>query len=287
MVFQNTISASEEMLAYETLWAMQGETLKSIAQMFKENSVPPSKILEMKSDLFSVDELKKDVKKFIDKKTGFSICLNGTFQYPQKLREARYPLELFYYKGSIDFLEYPCVSVVGSRKCSDEGLINTKQLVMNLAEAGYAIVSGLALGVDTAALATAIASKGKVIGVIGTPIDQYYPKENKGLQDQIAEKHLLISQVPFYRYEKEPFKNKRLYFPQRNETMSALSSATIIVEASDTSGTLTQARAALSQGRKLFILNSCFENKNISWPHHFEEKGAIRVRSLMDIFDNV
>jgi DNA processing protein len=65
--------------------------------------------------------------------------------------------------------------------------------------------------------------------------------------------------------------------------MSALSEGTIIVEASDTSGTLTQARAALQQGRKLFILDFCFENPDITWPHKFAERGAIRVKTADDI----
>jgi DNA processing protein len=81
-----------------------------------------------------------------------------------------------------------------------------------------------------------------------------------------------VSEVPFVRYATEHWKLRRLYFPARNETMSALSEATVIVEASDTSGTLTQARAALKQGRKLFILDSCFDNPNISWPKRFEEE---------------
>ena len=75
----------------------------------------------------------------------------------------------------------------------------------------------------------------------------------------------------------------RLFFPERNVTMSALTEATIIVEAGDTSGTLIQARAALHQGRKLFILDSCFRNPSISWPQKFADKGAIRVMDYDDI----
>ncbi|MDH8206440.1 DNA-processing protein DprA, partial [Klebsiella pneumoniae] len=74
------------------------------------------------------------------------------------------------------------------------------------------------------------------------------------------------SQVPFQRYLDQDYRSNRIFFPERNITMSALTKATIIVEASDTSGTLTQARAALAQGRKLFILESCFQNPSISWP---------------------
>ena len=287
MVLSNTISPKDEMLAYETLWAMQGKTLKSIATMFQEHPVLPSQLLKMSSDMFEVPALQEEVKKYLETKSGFSVCVNGTFQYPPKLREARYPIELFYYKGDIELLSNRCVSVVGSRNCSDEGKRRASKLVRGLVENDYTIVSGLALGVDTAALTAAIGAGGKVIGVIGTPIDQYYPKENQKLQDSIAENQLLISQVPFYRYHTEHFKNRRIYFPQRNETMSALSEATIIIEAGETSGTLTQARAAISQGRKLFILNSCFENKNLTWPRTYEEKGAIRVRDFVDIFSHL
>lgn len=287
MDLPNTILLKDEMLAYETLWAMQGKTLKSIAQMFSEHPVLPSKLLKVASDMFEVPELQMKVQDYLNTKSGFSICLNGTSQYPQALRDSRYPVELFYYKGNLELLNTPCISVVGSRQCSDEGKLRAARLARGLAKQGYTVISGLALGVDTAALTTSTSEGGSVIGVIGTPIDQYYPKENIELQDSIAQNHLLISQVPFYRYNTEPFKNKRVYFPQRNETMSALSAATIIVEAGETSGTLTQARAAIHQRRKLFILNSCFENEKLSWPRKYEEKGAIRVRDFDDIFLNL
>jgi DNA processing protein len=142
----------------------------------------------------------------------------------------------------------------------------------------------LAKGIDTAALTGALEARGKVIAVIGTPIDEYYPKENKELQDYIASHHLLLSQVPFYKYKNEHFKARRYYFPERNKTMSALSEATIIVEASDRSGTLTQARACFKQKRPLFILNSCFENPDITWPHNYSKRDNVyRVQDINDI----
>jgi len=97
----------------------------------------------------------------------------------------------------------------------------------------------------------------------------------------------LISQVPFLKYESQDFRINRTFFPERNKTMSALTEATIIVEASNTSGSLIQARAAIQQGRKLFILNSCFENKDISWPEYYRKKGAIRVYDFNDILTNL
>lgn len=99
------------------------------------------------------------------------------------------------------------------------------------------------------------------------------------------EAHLLISQVPFIRYKRQRIQGNSLLFPERNNTMSALTEATIIVEANDTSGTLFQARAALHQYRQLFILDSCFNNKAITWPERFAEEGAIPVKKQEDILE--
>jgi DNA processing protein len=115
------------------------------------------------------------------------------------------------------------------------------------------------------------------------PITEYYPKENKDLQDFIAKNFLLVSQVPIVRYYQQNFKSNRIFFPERNATMSAISQATVIVEAGETSGSLTQARAALHQGRKLFILDSCFQNPGLTWPKRFEKQGAIRGSDYDDI----
>jgi DNA processing protein len=147
----------------------------------------------------------------------------------------------------------------------------------------FTIVSGLAEGIDTEAHNAAIAAEGETIAVIGTPLNHVYPKSNASLQERIARDHLLISQVPLERYEAQNFRVNRFFFPERNKTMSALTEATIIVEAGETSGTLVQAREAIKQKRKLFILNSCFERSDLTWPKRFEAEGAIRVREYDDI----
>jgi DNA processing protein len=92
-------------------------------------------------------------------------------------------------------------------------------------------------------------------------------------------------QVPIVRYSQQHFKANRYFFPERNATMSALTEATIIVEAGETSGTLVQARHALKQRRKLFILDSCFRNPSITWPAKFVAQGAIRVSEYDEIKD--
>ena len=285
-LFPNSISPREEMIAYEALWAIEGMTEKKMTEIFR-TGVLPSSAVKKEAGLF-YPELIKNVEEFFQKITiPFSIAISRDFQYPERLRQAQYPIELFYYRGALELLNSKCISIVGSRKCSSEGLRRAAKASALLVKHGYTVVSGLAEGADTSALKSAIQEGGKVIGVIGTPIDQYYPKDNKELQDEIAENHLLISQVPFYRYSLESFPFRKHNFPRRNATMSAISDGTIIIEASDTSGTLTQARAAIFQNRKLFVLNSCFENTSITWPWNYEKKGAIRVKDVAEILNHL
>ncbi|MBF0367793.1 MAG: DNA-protecting protein DprA [Oligoflexia bacterium] len=279
----NTISPYQEMVAYELIWARPEMTVKSVTELFAKYKKLPSQIVESDRVKFP-PELEMQVRKHLENKKGFSVSIVGTYQYPSELRKSIHPLELFYYRGNIDLLSTRGISIVGSRKCSDEGKQRTRQLTSALVKAGFTIISGLALGVDTEAHTTAIREGGQTIGVIGTPIDEYYPKENKELQDEIACNHLLIAQVPFYKHHIEPFSAHRFWFPKRNETMAALSCATVIVEASDTSGSLTQARECLRQNKKLFILDSCFNRKDVKWPKNYEAKGAIRVKTMDDIF---
>lgn len=279
---ENGVSPREEMLAYEVLLSRLNTSVKSLVDGLRSTNLLPSQYLKNDRDMFQT-ELVENVQRYLSTKTGFSVSIAGDFQFPGRLRDAGCPAELFYYRGDLGILESRCVSVVGTREATAEGLARARNLAAKLSEHGFTIISGLAEGIDTAALTSAIEHNGRVVGVIGTPIDGHYPRGNEALQESIARRFLLISQVPFYRYKVEAFKMKRLYFPMRNETMSALSEATLIVEAGDTSGTLTQARACLKQGRKLIILDSCFRNPAISWPAKFVEKGAIRVRSIEEI----
>src|SRR3989338_6731685 len=113
---KNIISVFEEMAACETLWAMPNESLKSIALLFKQyNVLLPSELLKIKSDLFDVPNLRSEVASFLSNKNGFSVCVNGDFQYPSRLQDAKYPIQLFYYKGDLGLLDSPCISVVDTR----------------------------------------------------------------------------------------------------------------------------------------------------------------------------
>lgn len=276
------VSPLRELGAYEAMWDEQGATFKTISQRFSatpgalpSHFVPPAKAKDCAD--FVMNRFKDAVVK------RFGVRVHGAGEYPERLRDAAYPVELLYYQGWWDLVESRSVAIVGTRQPTAEGLARTRKLVRQLVKDNFTIVSGLATGIDTEAHKTAIAQGGRTIAVIGTPLTHNYPKENAALQRHIAENFLLISQVPLRRYEKQDYRFNRLFFPERNVTMSALTAATIIVEAGETSGTLIQARAALQQGRKLFILESCFKNRGLTWPQRFADKGAIRVTDYDDI----
>lgn len=277
MIGKSGVSPYEEMLAFEYLYSREKSSLKNITEMTVLSNLLPTQALSNQYGFLEPDGM-DEVREYLENKLGgFSVAVNNTTAWPDKLRDAARPTPLFYYYGDLGLTELPSISIVGSRKASDNGIKRARRLAKELTQHGFVIVSGLAKGIDTAAMTSAIENEGNVIGVIGTPIDQYYPKENRDLQDLVASKYLLVSQVPFYKYANQPLNTRRWYFPERNELMAALSDATVIVEASDTSGTLTQARACFHQHRPLFILKSCFENPNLSWPKKYAERDDVYV----------
>ena len=277
----------KEMVAYEVLWRDKKMTFKSLAQLFARQ---PGKL---PSDLVPaeyIDQLYAEVKATaMSPAMGYrtNLLVHGSYDYPDRLRQAEEPVEVLYYSGHLDYLSTPSVAIVGTRKPSAAGLQQAEKVTRFMAAHRFTIVSGLAAGIDTMVHRTAMAAGGRTIAVIGTPLDQAYPAENAGLQKEIAREHLLITQVPFIRYREQSIKGNRQFFPERNKTMSALSEATIIVEAGQTSGTMIQARAALYQKRKLFILESCFHNKDITWPAAYEQQGAIRVQHFEEILQHL
>tara|TARA_R110002051_G_scaffold323135_1_gene415820 strand:- start:827 stop:1558 length:732 start_codon:yes stop_codon:yes gene_type:complete len=165
--------------------------------------------------------------------------------------------------GDTSLLKRPCIAIIGARKASAEGERRAHQLARQLSAQGIVIVSGLAEGIDTAALTSAIEHGGDVVAVIGTPLDQSYPAKNKKLQETIYHDHLLISQFP---------SGSRVFpsnFPARNRTMAVLSDASIVIEASDSSGSLHQAAECVRLDRWLGIAKSVLDDPSLTWPARF------------------
>jgi DNA processing protein len=276
------IVPARELGAYEALWARQGTTFKSLADIFRTHvgSLPSDFVPESEARQYS--RLAQDAIHAAGIRH-FGIRVHGAGEYPARLRDAEHPVELLYFQGNWDITNSRCVAIVGTRQPSDDGLRRAAKLAQRFVKEGFTVVSGLAQGIDTVAHQTAIAAGGNTIAVLGTPITSCYPPENAALQRRIAGEFLVISQVPIVRHSRQSPRGNRLFFPERNVTMSAMTEASIIVEAGNTSGTLIQGRSALLQKRKLFILDSCFRNPDLVWPAKFVERGAIRVAEFEEI----
>lgn len=222
----------------------------------------------------------KKVKDSFSKLTDDVILVKkGDEPYSKLLAHTKEAPPFLFLKGNVHLLNEKSVCVVGSRNASNESMKKTERLVQSLIKRNIVVNAGLAKGIDTAAHQSALKNNGKTIAVIGTPINQYYPKENKELQIQIEQKGLVVSQFP-------PCNNVyRWNFPTRNGTMSGISLATIIMEAGETSGALKQADYALKQERDVLIPQSAIDNPSISWPEKYISKGAHSFKTLKEALE--
>lgn len=282
-----SISPYRELGAYEALWTETKASFRWIAEKFRHHpgSVP--------SDFVSEDVAFKYAARVrgLLKQSGverFGIRVHGAGEYPESLRIADHPIELLYFQGWWDLVNSRCVAVVGTRQPSAEGEARARRLTANFVADDWTVVSGLARGIDTIVHTTALVEGGRTIAVLGTPLTVRYPGENSDLQRRLAEEQLVVSQVPVIRYMAplNPAAN-RFFFVERNITMSALTTATVIVEAGETSGTLVQARHALKQKKKVFILDNNFRNPDLTWPAKLAEQGARRVREYEEIKEHL
>jgi DNA processing protein len=170
--------------------------------------------------------------------------------YPQNLRAVHDRPPLIFVAGQLRAADAKSVAVIGSRRASPEGLARARAVAERLVTNGYTVNSGLAAGVDTAAHVAALRAGGRTVAVIGTGLMHAYPRQNAQLQARIAERCAVVSRF----WPGSPPTRKS--FPLRNAVMSGLSLATVIVEASETSGARTQARLALAHGRPVLLTKS-------------------------------
>lgn len=279
---ERAVMPMRELGAYEALWMRKGTSFKSLADYFRihPDALPSNFVCATDIERYAALALGTIRHARIGH---FGLRIHGAGEYPPRLRDAKHPLALLYFMGNWDLVSSRCVAIIGTRTPSEEGRRTAAKLTQLLVADRFTIVSGLARGIDTVAHTTALTEGGFTIAILGTPITECYPSENRGLQHRISSRHLVVSQVPIVHYAQQPLRVKRGFFPERNSTISAMSEATIVVEAADSSGTLTAARHALDQGRPLFILDSCLKNRSLSWPRVLLNRGAIRVREYQDI----
>src|SRR6266436_2819856 len=189
--------------------------------------------------------------------------------YPSLLREIYDPPIVLYVKGEWSkCLDQPCVAIVGSRRCSTYGQNAALMLARDLAQRGVTIVSGFARGIDAAAHRGAIEGGGRTVAVIGTGIDEVYPRDHKKLAAEILERGgALVSQFPL---ATPPVSEN---FPYRNRIISGLSLGVVVVEAAENSGSLITARLAIEQNREVFAVPGNITSRN-SFGTNYLIKGA-------------
>lgn len=210
---------------------------------------------------------------------GGDVLILDDGSYPYLLREIADPPITLYVKGDWQAcFDAPCVGVVGSRKCSTYGENASEMLARDLAANGVCVVSGLARGIDTAAHRGAIRGKGKTVAVLGTGIDQVYPKENARLVEEIIQSGgAIVSQFPL---ETPPLKDN---FPYRNRIISGLSLGILIIEASERSGSLITARLAAEQNREVMAVPGNITSKNSFGTNYLIKSGAKLVQQWQDV----
>lgn len=225
----------------------------------------------------------KRAQKIIDdcKRLGISIVTYGDELYPKRLRLIYGPPVVLYTLGDISGIDDEvAITVVGTRRATDYSTYVTEYLSYNLAQAGVIIVSGCAVGIDTAAHTGALKAEGRTVAVLGCGLDVNYPRENRELKKMILKKGALISELP------PGTEASGRIFPVRNRIMAGLSLGALVTHAPERSGSLITAEHALEQGKEVFCVPpySLFDS-NFFGVIKYLRDGAIPVFCADDILN--
>jgi len=201
--------------------------------------------------------------------------------YPPRLARLSDPSPLLLVRGDVESLRAPCVAIVGSRAATAYGLATARALARDLARAGAVVVSGLALGIDAAAHRGALEAGGRTIAVLACGPDRIYPERHRELAERIAQDGAVVSELPVGTSPLPPF------FPLRNRLISGLSSAVVIVEARERSGSLITARHAADQGVDVFAVPGPLSAPTSIGPNRLLRDGAGVALEAADVLDGL
>ena len=198
-------------------------------------------------------------------------------RYPPALAEIPDPPLLLYVSGRVELLAQPLVAVVGSRNASVQGRVDAESFAAALSGAGLCVVSGLALGIDTAAHEGALRGAGSTIAVVGTGLDRVYPARNRALAHRIAAQGCIVSEYPL------GMPPLAANFPRRNRIISGLAAGVLVIEAAAQSGSLITAQLAAEQGREVFALPGSIHSALTKGCHRLIREGAQLVETVDDV----
>ncbi|HXZ10262.1 MAG TPA: DNA-processing protein DprA [Paraburkholderia sp.] len=201
--------------------------------------------------------------------------------YPPALLTMSDPPPLLYVTGRLDLLHTRSVAIVGSRSATPQGIDDARRFSRTLSDAGLAVVSGLALGIDAAAHRGALAGRGSTIAVIGTGADVVYPAAHHQLAHEIAAAGTIVSEWPL------GTSARSAHFPQRNRLIAGLSSGVLIVEAAMRSGSLITARLANEMGRDVFAVPGSIHAPLARGCHRMIKQGAKLVETPDDVLEEL
>jgi len=213
-------------------------------------------------------------------KKGYTVLTIEDEDYPPYLREIFDPPYVLYGVGDLDVLRKPAVSIVGARKSSPYGRAVAEKLASELASCGLVIVSGLARGIDSAAHWGALKG-GQTVAVLGSGLDNIYPRENQGLYKKIIESGAVITEYPL------KAKPLGFHFPLRNRIISGLSMAVVVAEAAERSGSLISAKLALEQNREVMAVPGNITSKLSKGANWLIKNGAKLVEGWEDVVEEI
>lgn len=214
-------------------------------------------------------------------KQGIRIVTWMEAEYPDALKEIHDPPLALYIQGQILPADRHALAIVGTRHATHYGSSVADRLAYGLAKAGFTIVSGLARGIDTVAHEAALKAGGRTLGVLGSAIDQFYPRENLELGKKMASQGAVISEYPLGRPP------DRQTFPYRNRIVAGMTMGIIVVEAGEKSGAVITANAALEQGRHVFAVPGRIDNPAARGCHGLIKSGAKLIETIDDIVDDL
>lgn len=226
-------------------------------------------------DGYGSEELKEILRR------GFKIVTLNCRAYPPLLKHIPDPPPLLVYLGEMD-PEAPCIAIVGSRKATGYGRATAEKLSAGLAQCGCRVVSGMALGIDTAAHQGALSVKqGRTVAVLGSGLTRIYPRQNRSLYYRIADHGAVISELGIFHPP------DARHFPMRNRIIAGMSAGTLVVEAAARSGSLITARQAADYGREVFAVPGSIHSHASSGTHALLKQGAALVETARDILDQL
>ncbi|RKY36332.1 MAG: DNA-protecting protein DprA [Candidatus Omnitrophota bacterium] len=222
-----------------------------------------------KNELRQINRLKVKIVTIIDS------------EYPECLKQIYNPPVVLYVLGDVSILSQVCIGVVGCRRASFYGLTQAERISAELSVKGVCVVSGLAIGIDTAAHKGALSGTGKTIAVLGSGLGNIYPLRNKELAFKIIKQGAIVSEFPLLT---PPLQNN---FPRRNRIISGLCKALVVVEAAKRSGSLITANFALEQNRDVYAVPGAANSINAQGTNKLIQQGAKLVQNGQDVLEDL